>query len=94
MSKLLSDRIQSALEPQPICRECADNDGRCPHTNELCDPHLMAKELSDLVRDLEYFQDATVGLWATSRVDIIQSSEHENYFVQITSNITKDEVDE
>lgn len=28
----------------PMCRDCADEDRRCPHTRQLRDPHLAALE--------------------------------------------------
>lgn len=42
----LAQRVNRALRPGPLCRDCADHDGRCPTTGELCDPVEQANELS------------------------------------------------
>lgn len=36
--------IQAAYVPSPMCRDCADHDGRCPHSGELCDPYEAVLE--------------------------------------------------
>ena len=36
--------IDAAYRPKPFCRDCADNDGTCPNTGELCDPFDAALE--------------------------------------------------
>lgn len=48
----LANRIEREIKPSRMCRDCADDGPRCPHSGELCDPHECAKELSDLVRSL------------------------------------------
>jgi len=52
MKNELADRIEKALMPRSICRDCADNDGRCPNSGEFCNPTERAKELSNAVRNL------------------------------------------
>jgi hypothetical protein len=37
--------IQAAYRPGPMCRDCADHDGRCPADNRLCDPFEAALEI-------------------------------------------------
>lgn len=49
----LSARVEASIAPGPRCRDCADSDGRCPGSGELCDPSEKAKELADLVGALE-----------------------------------------
>jgi hypothetical protein len=51
----LSDRVQLALEPKPRCHDCADHNGRCPYTKELCNPHDAAAEIAEEVRKLEEY---------------------------------------
>ena len=48
----VADRIQTALLPGPMCRDCGDYSGRCPNSGERCHPKEAAKELSDMVRAL------------------------------------------
>ena len=36
--------IKAAYRPGPRCRDCADHDGRCPNSGELCDPYEAALE--------------------------------------------------
>lgn len=50
----LADRVYNAIAPRPFCRDCADNDGRCPATGELCEPKEKAKEIADAVRSSEH----------------------------------------
>ncbi len=50
--KDLADRIEAAIKPSPMCRDCADFGPRCPNSGELCDSKESAKELSDMVRKL------------------------------------------
>ncbi len=45
----IAKRVKEAIRPKPMCRDCADNDGRCPFTQELCDPNESAAEISDQV---------------------------------------------
>jgi len=50
--RALPDRIEREIKPIPMCRDCADNNGRCPYSGELCDSKERAKELSNGVRQL------------------------------------------
>ncbi len=36
--------IQAAYRPRPMCRDCADSDGRCQNSGEPCDPYEAALE--------------------------------------------------
>ena len=51
----LANRIEKALTPFPICRDCGDFGPRCPNSGELCEPIESAKELSDMIRELNVF---------------------------------------
>ncbi len=53
----ISERILKALLPKPLCRDCADNDGRCPHDGELCNPEERAKELHGKLVALQQIRD-------------------------------------
>ena len=52
----LSERIKGALLPKPLCRDCADRNGRC-HDGEFCDPEERAEELSELVKAQQQSRD-------------------------------------
>lgn len=34
-----------------MCRDCADENGRCPHSKQLCDPHLAALEVVGVLKN-------------------------------------------
>lgn len=39
------DVIQAAFRPEPMCRDCADENGRCPNNDmRLCDPYEAVLE--------------------------------------------------
>lgn len=31
--------VEDERKPRPFCRDCADNNGVCPHTRRYCDPN-------------------------------------------------------
>ncbi len=78
----LSERIKGALLPKPLCRDCADRDGRC-HDGEFCDPEEQAKELSELVKALQQSRDelleelAEVEIDFQMRFDLVKASRDE-----------------
>lgn len=53
----ISERVHEALNPQAMCRDCADHDGRCPNSGELCNSVDRAKELASEVSKLETQRD-------------------------------------
>ncbi len=41
----------NCYRPRPMCRDCADHDGRCPNTDRLCDPQAqLALEIAQAIR--------------------------------------------
>ena len=38
--------LRAVFLPRPRCRDCADNDGTCPHDGRLCDPYHELKPLA------------------------------------------------
>lgn len=56
----IADRIERELKPHGRCRDCADSNGRCLISNELCDPDARAEELSGEVRKLQQQLDEEI----------------------------------
>jgi hypothetical protein len=40
----LSELREAILGVGPMCRDCADSNGRCPNSGQLCDPQAAALE--------------------------------------------------